>query len=103
MTKHTGTMYINCYRRLVRRKFYHQYTVLGLTTLLEGCGRVPSINVKGAFFPGWLLCFVIGLAAGIIIRLVIIRAGLEIFGAPFFYALTGLAAAFLSWILIFGL
>jgi hypothetical protein len=35
--------------------------------LLGGCGRAPSINIVGSFFPTWILCIVLGIlfAAGI--------------------------------------
>jgi hypothetical protein len=29
--------------------------------LLTGCGRAPSFEIVGSFFPAWLLCMVAGL------------------------------------------
>jgi hypothetical protein len=29
--------------------------------LLGGCGRAPSINIVGSFFPTWILCIVLGI------------------------------------------
>lgn len=31
--------------------------VLGLT----GCGRAPSFNILGSYFPSWLVCILIGI------------------------------------------
>ena len=30
--------------------------------LLTGCGRAPSFDVLGSFFPAWLACLTLGLA-----------------------------------------
>ena len=29
--------------------------------LLTGCGRAPSFDVLGSFFPAWLVCLALGL------------------------------------------
>jgi hypothetical protein len=29
--------------------------------LLTGCGRAPSFDVLGSFFPAWLVCLAVGL------------------------------------------
>jgi hypothetical protein len=31
--------------------------------LVNGCGRAPSFNVLGSYFPAWLLCITMGIAA----------------------------------------
>lgn len=31
------------------------------TCLLTGCGRAPSFDVLGSFFPAWLVCLGLGL------------------------------------------
>ena len=28
---------------------------------LTGCGRAPSFNILGSFFPAWLICMVAGI------------------------------------------
>ena len=28
--------------------------------LLTGCGRAPSFDILGSFFPAWLVCLVVG-------------------------------------------
>ena len=32
-----------------------------LLILLTGCGRAPSYDVLGSFFPGWLICLVVAI------------------------------------------
>jgi hypothetical protein len=29
--------------------------------LLTGCGRAPSFDVLGSFFPAWLVCLAVGI------------------------------------------
>jgi hypothetical protein len=31
----------------------------GSALLLTGCGRAPSFDVLGSFFPAWLVCFAV--------------------------------------------
>jgi hypothetical protein len=34
---------------------------VALLILLTGCGRAPSYDLLGSFFPGWLICFVVAI------------------------------------------
>ena len=29
--------------------------------LMTGCGRAPSFDILGSFFPAWLVCLVVGI------------------------------------------
>ena len=35
---------------------------------LAGCGRAPSFNILGSFFPAWLICMVIGIVLAAIVN-----------------------------------
>ena len=35
-----------------------RYWLLLAALPLTGCGRAPSFDILGSFFPAWLLCFV---------------------------------------------
>ncbi|HEY6848651.1 MAG TPA: YtcA family lipoprotein [Terracidiphilus sp.] len=35
-------------------------SLAGLSSL-TGCGRAPSFNILGSFFPAWLICMVAGI------------------------------------------
>lgn len=35
--------------------------VTGLLLLVSGCGRAPSFNILGSYFPAWLFCLVTGI------------------------------------------
>jgi YtcA family len=73
---------------------------------LSGCsaGGAPSFDLFGAFFPAWLLCGVIGIAAAGVARVAFISSGLAN-ALP--YQLTvctaiGVIAALLIWLIGFG-
>jgi urea transporter len=36
--------------------------------MLTGCGRAPSFDVLGSFFPAWLFCFAVGTLLAVICR-----------------------------------
>jgi hypothetical protein len=44
---------------------------------LCGCRRAPSIGIYGSYFPGWLICLVLGIALTVAIHLVLRRWGYE--------------------------
>jgi hypothetical protein len=35
---------------------------------LAGCGRAPSFNILGSFFPAWLICMVVGIILAAIVN-----------------------------------
>jgi uncharacterized membrane protein YwzB len=35
---------------------------------LTGCGRAPSFNILGSFFPAWLICMVVGILLAAIVN-----------------------------------
>ena len=48
---------------------------LGLFSLLTGCSCIQEIG--GAYFPAWLLSILIGWALSMIVRLILIKAGID--------------------------
>jgi MFS superfamily sulfate permease-like transporter len=42
------------------------------------CRRAPSIGIYGSYFPGWLICLVLGIALTVAIHLVLRRLGYEV-------------------------
>ena len=47
------------------------------SALLAGCGRAPSFNILGSFFPAWIVCGVIGILLAVAVRLFFVRIKLE--------------------------
>lgn len=43
------------------------------TLLLTSCGRAPSFDVLGSFFPAWLACLALGLALTAAARWLLLR------------------------------
>ena len=42
--------------------------------LLTSCGRAPSFDILGSFFPAWLVCLVLGLLLTVAARWLFLRA-----------------------------
>jgi hypothetical protein len=61
-------------RVLRRLRFWR--TLLPLAGLC-GCRRAPSIGIYGSYFPGWLICLVLGIALTVAIHIVVRRLGYE--------------------------
>ena len=45
--------------------------------LLAGCGRAPTFNILGSFFPSWLICLVAGIILAAIANRVFAHFALE--------------------------
>jgi hypothetical protein len=43
------------------------------TILLTSCGRAPSFDVLGSFFPAWLACLALGLLLTVAARALLLR------------------------------
>ena len=41
--------------------------------ILTGCGRAPSFDVLGSFFPAWLVCLALGLLLTVAVRWLLLR------------------------------
>ena len=51
--------------------------LLGQVICSTGCGGAPSVTIAGAYFPAWLLCAIIGVVAGVLIRVLMVATGLS--------------------------
>ena len=50
--------------------------VLLLSPLMSACTGAPAQNVLGSFFPAWMLCAAVGIAAAVLLRLLLGAAGM---------------------------
>lgn len=77
-------------------------SVAGL--LLGGCAFAPSIPLLGAAFPDWLFCLVGGVAATVVIHLILNRRGLRQALAPHAISYPALSAVFAmaAWLIFFS-
>ena len=87
-------------RRCASRVFWR--TVIALP--VAGCSTAPTMDLLGSYFPGWMLCAVLGVAAAVIIRQILAVAGINDYVvAPLLtYAGLAVAATLLAWLFWFG-
>ena len=52
--------------RVVRLRYGFLLPTLSLS--LTGCGRAPSFDILGSFFPAWLVCFVVAILLTVLSR-----------------------------------
>jgi hypothetical protein len=48
-----------------------------IAIFLTGCMRAPSVDIIGSFFPGWMICLVIGVLLTFAVRYGLLRLRLE--------------------------
>lgn len=80
------------------------FPVLGSCILLTGCGRAPSINILGSFFPAWILCIAAGIFLTIVIHFLLVRLNLAAEIKPSVVAYPCIAASwtFTLWLIFFS-
>jgi hypothetical protein len=71
--------------------------------LCSGCTYAPSVPMFGAFFPGWMLCALLGIGLAVIVRVLSIVTGLARVVAipPVIYPLLAMLFAAVGWIFFF--
>jgi hypothetical protein len=74
-----------------------------LVFALTGCGRSPSFNVLGSYFPGWIACMVASILVTALVRFVLNRLQWEqrVPALPLFYFAIALLIACLIWLIAF--
>lgn len=76
-----------------------------MSLVLDGCARgAPSLSLFGAYFPAWLLCFLLGILAAIGARIAFVAAGLaNVLPYQLFVCVSiGVICGVLAWLLWFG-
>ncbi len=71
--------------------------------LCAGCGRAPSIDVLGSFFPVWMVCLTIAVALACVLRIVLVRVQFESELGPIalFYPSVVVLLSCLLWLIFF--
>jgi hypothetical protein len=71
--------------------------------LCTGCGRAPSIDIIGSFFPVWMVCLTIAIVLASILRLVLLRYQFESEIGPvaLFYPSVVILLSCLLWLIFF--
>jgi hypothetical protein len=90
-------------RHCLSGKMLWRFAVVVYLIFLTGCRGAPSINMLGSFFPGWMLCMILGLIGALLLRQVFIKknidAHLPLRG--FIYFCLWVFITLLSWLLFF--
>ena len=68
-----------------------------------GCGRAPSVDIIGSFFPAWIVCLVVAIVLASILRLVLLRYQFESEIAPvaLFYPAVVILFSCLLWLIFY--
>ena len=71
---------------------------------VAGCNYSPTLDLFGSYFPAWMLCAALGIAAAAVIRQILAVAGVsDYIVAPLLtYAGLAVSATLLAWLLWFG-
>lgn len=71
---------------------------------LGGCSTAPSFPVVGAYFPGWMICALVGVVVAVGLRVLFVLIGVDAIlnFRLFVYVSLGLIAAFSLWLAVFG-
>jgi hypothetical protein len=48
-----------------------------LCLALAGCGRAPTFDILGSFFPSWLVCMIAGVVLATLARWVFLRLSID--------------------------
>ena len=76
--------------------------VLSLGALvLTGCGRAPSFDILGSFFPAWLACLALGLLLTVIARWLLLRLNIVLALPILTYPSLTALFTFALWIIFF--
>ena len=68
--------------------------------MITGCGRAPSFNIVGSFFPAWLLCLVVAVLLTVVSRALLNRY-VEIVWPVLVYPSLTAIFALASWLALF--
>ncbi len=75
-----------------------------LSATLTGCGRAPTFNILGSFFPSWLICLFVGIVLAAIANRAFVRFTLdkEILWPVVVYPCLALLFACTLWLIFFS-
>jgi YtcA family len=65
-----------------------------------GCGRAPSFDILGSFFPAWLVCLVVAIVLTVVSRSLLSRHAEIVWPVLVYPSLTAVFT-FVLWIVLF--
>jgi YtcA family len=88
---------MNCRRGNRVMKYGSMLTSL----LLTGCGRAPTFDVVGSFFPAWLFCLAASILLAVLARWLFQRLRVAVAPQILIYPSLAAAIAFALWLIFF--
>jgi hypothetical protein len=76
--------------------------LLPIAWLLAGCSRAPSVDLMGSFFPGWLVCAIVGAVFATVARVVFLRLRIKVALPVLVFPSLAAIFTFLLWLLFFN-
>ncbi len=80
-----------------------RYAALAAAMMLTGCGRAPSVDIIGSFFPAWMVCLATSVVLAFGVRNLLLRAKLESEVGPLaiFYPSTVILLSSVLWLIFY--
>ena len=88
---------MNCRRGNRTMKYGPMLTSL----LLTGCGRAPTFDVVGSFFPAWLVCLAVSILFTVLARCLFQHLRVAVAPQILIYPSLTAAFAFALWLIFF--
>jgi hypothetical protein len=79
---------------------FMRYLFVPSLLLLTGCGRAPSFDIVGSFFPAWLVCLVVAILLTVLSR-ELLRRYVEIVWPIVVYPSLTAVFTFALWLILF--
>ena len=83
-----------------RSQRFVRYSFVPSLLMLIGCGRAPSFDILGSFFPAWLVCLVIAILLTVLSR-ELLRRYVEIVWPIVVYPSLTAVFTFALWLTLF--
>jgi len=81
----------------------HVFSATMISLLCAGCGRAPSVDIIGSFFPVWMVCLAIAVVLTFGVRYLLMRYKLETEVGPLaiFYPCAVVLLTSLLWLIFY--
>jgi hypothetical protein len=88
----------------MKRTMIRLFSLSGVCLALAGCGRAPSIDVIGSFFPAWMVCIIAAIILASVLRIFLLRRQWEpaIEPVALFYPAVVLLLTCLLWLIFYS-
>jgi YtcA family len=88
---------MNCTRGTCLMK----YALILPSLLLAGCGRAPTFDVVGSFFPAWLFCLAVAVLLTVLARWLFLHLRIALVPHVLIYPSLTTIFAFALWLIFF--